>query len=357
MNSTDAKKMDINEEEQYSFKALLATWKIKIIAVLSNWKSLTIAGLLGASLFVGYAYFQPITYTARATFVVEDSKVGGSFASALAGEIGIDIGGISGGSSIFAGDNVLGLLRSHSLIKKSLLSYFDSASNTTLADQYATVYGYQENWKASGKVGKDIHFGIKPLTRLEDSLLQIIINRLDEKEINIFKPDKKQGIFELDIVSRDELFSQLFCNRLIATATKFYVDTKTATLTNSINRLQKRADSLGVLLNRKTYSAAEANVQTLDMNLAYAAPVVSAEIPSRDKYMQATVYAEIVKNLELSKTSLAQETPTVQMLDTPEFPLKKNKLSKFLYGAAGFFFGFVLMGLLMIYQPKKSKIA
>lgn len=349
--------MDINEEEQYSFKAQLATWKFKMIAVLSNWKPLSIAGIVGAILFAGYAFFQPITYTARATFLVEDSKSsGGSIASALAGQIGIDIGGMSGGSNIFAGDNVLGLLKSHSLIKKSLLTYYDSASNTTLADQYATVYGYQENWKANNKIGKDIHFAVKPLTRLEDSLLQTIIQRLNEKEIAIFKPDKKQGIFELDIVSRDELFSQLFCNRLIATATKFYVDTKTSKLTNSINRLQKRADSLGILLNRKTYSAAEANVQTLDMNLAYTAPIVSAEISSRDKFMQATVYAEIVKNLELSKTSLAQETPTVQMLDTPEFPLKKNKLSKLLYASAGFFFGFVLMALFLIYQPSKSKI-
>jgi predicted transcriptional regulator len=357
MNSNELKKMDTNEEETYSFKAMLAGWKIKILAVLKNWKALGLAGFVGAVIFVVYAFFQPITYTARATFVVDDSKAGGgSLASALAGQIGLDIGGVAGGNSIFAGDNVLGLLKSHSLIKKSLLSFYDSATNTTLADQYATVYGFKENWKASSKVGKDIHFAVKPLTRLEDSLLQTIINRLDEKEISIFKPDKKQGIFELDIVSRDELFSQLFCNKLIATATKFYIDTKTATLTTSINRLQKRADSLGILLNRKTYSAAEANAQTLDMNLAYAAPVVSAEISSRDKYMQATVYAEIVKNLELSKTSLAQETPTVQMLDLPEFPLKKNKLSKSSYAIAGFLFGFVLMALLLIYQPNKSKI-
>lgn len=357
MNSNDQKKMDLIEEEHYSFKALLAKWKLKIRSVLLNWKLLSIAGLIGAVLLFSYAFFQPITYTARATFIVEDSKAGGaSIASALAGQVGIDIGGISGGNSIFAGDNVLGLLKSHSLIKKSLLTNYDSTSNTKLADVYATVYGLKEKWRTNSKIGKDIYFSVKPLTRLEDSLLQTIITRLDEKEISIFKPDKKQGIFELHIDSRDEVFSQLFCTRLITTATQFYIETKTARLTTSINRLQKRADSLGVILNRKTYSAAEANVQTLDMNLAYAAPVVSAEISSRDKYMQATVYAEIVKNLELSKTSLAQETPTVQMLDTPEFPLKKNKTSKLLYAIAGFFFGFVLMGFLLVYQPNNSKI-
>jgi hypothetical protein len=37
------------------------------------------------------------------------------------------------------------------------------------------------------------------------------------------------------------------------------------------------------------------------------------------------VFAEIVKNLEISKTSLIQETPTVQVVDRPEMPLKKNE--------------------------------
>ena len=357
MNSNDQKKMDLNEEENYSFKAVLTKWKLKIAKVLLNWKPLAIAGFIGALLFAGYAFFQPITYTARATFIVEDSKSGGSsIASALAGQVGLDIGGLSGGNSIFSGDNVLGLLKSHSLIKKSLLTIYDPNTKTTLADAYAAVYGLKEKWKNNTTVGKDINFAVKPLTRLEDSLLQTIINKLDEKEISIFKPDKKQGIFELHVDSRDELFSQLFCTRLIATATQFYIETKTSRLINNISHLQKRADSLGLILNRKTYSAAEANAQTLDMNLAYSAPVVSAEISTRDKYMQATVYAEIVKNLELSKTSLAQETPIVQMLDTPEFPLKKNKTSKLIYAIAGFFFGFVIMGLLMIYQPTKSEI-
>jgi uncharacterized protein involved in exopolysaccharide biosynthesis len=71
--------------------------------------------------------------------------------------------------------------------------------------------------------------------------------------------------------------------------------------------------------------------------------------------MQSTVYAEIVKNLELSKTALAQESPTVQLLDTPEFPLKKNKLSKFKYALMGFMGGFFILGFIIFYQADLSK--
>ena len=92
------------------------------------------------------------------------------------------------------------------------------------------------------------------------------------------------------------------------------------------------------------------SLQTLDVNQAYARPFVNAEISSRDKFMQSTVYAEIIKNLELSKTSLAQESPTVQILDAPEFPLKKNKISKLKYAVVGFFGGFLIFGFLILYR-------
>jgi hypothetical protein len=352
MNTND--KINDIQDEEFSFKAILTQLKIKILNIFSNWKVLLTSGLISAIIFIIYAFLQPVTYTARATFIVEDSKAGGaSIASALAGQVGIDIGGIAGGNSILAGDNVMGLLKSHSLIKKTLLSKYDSS--TTLADAYASVYGYKEKWKENSKINKDIFFGANKLSRLDDSLLQTIILRLDEKEISIFKPDKKLGIFELHIDSRDELFSLLFCNKLITEATQFYIETKTARLNNNISKLQNRADSLRILLNQKTYSATQANLQTLDVNLAYAAPVVSAEISSRDKFMQSTIYGEIVKNLELSKTALVQETPTVQMLDIPEFPLKKNKTTKLLYALVGFLFGYTFMGLIIFYQPAKSE--
>jgi hypothetical protein len=64
----------------------------------------------------------------------------------------------------------------------------------------------------------------------------------------------------------------------------------------------------------------------LDLNPAYSNNQANAEISTREKYMQGTIYAEIVKNLEMSKTALIQETPTIQIVDEPLLPLKKNQL-------------------------------
>lgn len=343
----------IQEDEAFSFKLLIQQWKQAIISTLKHWRTLSIAGFVGALIAIVYAFFQPITYTARTTFVVEDAKSGGgSLVSALSGSLGIDIAGMSGSNTMLAGDNVLELLRSNSLIKKTLLSNYNQSS--TLADAYAETYGWKEKWKTNTTIGKFIDFKKQPLTRLEDSLLQTMVERIKEKEISVSKPDKKLGFFELQMTTRNEVLSQLFCTNLISEATDFYINTKTARLKKNMDRLQQRADSLGQILNRKTYSAALANTQTLDVNLAYTAPSVNAEISTRDKYMQSTIYGEIVKNLELSKTALAQETPTVQLLDQPEFPLKKNKTSKIKFALLGFLTGFFVLGFIFFYQTDLS---
>lgn len=332
------------EEESFTFRSLLLNWQESVFSALRFRKILALAAIAGGLLGVGYAWIRHNTYTAKLTFVVEESKgSGGSIASALAGQFGFDVGSLSGTSGVLAGDNVLELLKSHSLIKKTLLTPYADSSTVSIADRYAEIYNWKEKWKKSSEVGKQVDFPVnqKQFSRLEDSLLQKIITRIEESELSISKPDKKLGFFTLQVTTRDERISQLLCERLLKITTDFYVDTKTKRLSNNVARLQRRADSLGTLLDKRTFSAAEANQFLLDGNPAYSAPTVDAEISTRNKYIQGTVYAEIVKNLEVSKTSLIQETPTVQIVDQPELPLKENKTG-FLYGGmvgvlAGFF--------------------
>ena len=247
------------EEEPFTFRKLIQNWWDSFLYALQFWRIILLVGMLGALLGFGYSLYQHTTYTARLTFVVEESKQsGGSIASALAGQFGFDIGSLSGTSGVLAGDYVLELLKSKTLIKKTLLTPYGELPTISLADQYAEVYKWKEKWRKSSKVGKQINFpvGQKQFPRLEDSLLQRIIKRIGENELSIAKPDKKLGFFELQATTRDEKFSQLFCERLLNITTSFYVETKTKRLTNNVYRLQRRADSLGNLLDKRTYSSA-----------------------------------------------------------------------------------------------------
>lgn len=334
-------------EPEFSFQSMFLSWYNFIISLIKSWKQWLPLACMGAIIGCGFAWYKPVTYTARLSFVVEEGKSGGgSLVSALAGQFGFDLGSLSGTSGVLAGDNVQELLKSRSLIRKTLLTPYDPSSNISLADQYALVYGWKKKWEQSSYIQKPVQFPIEgKLNRQQDSLLQLIIKNIVDKEFSVAKPDKKLGFFEATATFRDEMLAKLFIEKLMQVTTDFYITTKTKRLQGNVNRLQQRADSIGALLNKKTYSSIAETQLLLDVNPAYMTSSVGAEITSRDKMMLATIYAELVKNLELSKTALIQETPTIQIVDAPIFPLKKNRLGYLKAIALGIFAGFVLAGI------------
>jgi len=141
--------------------------------------------------------------------------------------------------------------------------------------------------------------------------------------------------------------------RLVDEASKLYLNIRVGRAEASIKDLQQRSDSLLYLLNRKSYTAAIS--QPLDVNPAIKTAIVPLEIASRDKTVLATLYAEVTKNLEASKLMLAQQTPVIQVLDTPGLTLKNQKrglvFSVALFSIAGFVIAIGIIAFL--YAGKK----
>ncbi|MES2874945.1 MAG: hypothetical protein V4708_14545 [Bacteroidota bacterium] len=339
-------------EPEFSFKQLLNKRREDFGLLWKHRFSLIVIGLIGAGLGALYAYTRTITYTARLTFVVEEggSGGGGSLLSGLAGQFGFDLGGMSGTGGVLAGDNVQELLKSNKMIKNTLLTPFQTDSKLSLADKYAETSELKERWSKKYNAGKPISFPSdnSKYTRLQDSLLQVMVKTITDDELSVAKKDKKLSFFQASVTMANEEVAQLFTTRLIDQATRFYIDTKTLRQRNNVNRLQVRADSIGRLLNRKTYSASAANSVLLDVNPAYPTANVGVELKERDKMVLQTIYAEIIKNLEISRTMLIQETPTFQIVDEPELPLKKNRtgyLKAMVYGGLilGMMYGLYLV--------------
>ena len=336
-------------EQPFSFASWLNGWIVKIKKVISaNFKIVLMVVCVGAALGLAYSIFKPVRYNAEITFSVEDSKsIGGGLLSSLGGSIGMDIGSLTGsGNGVLSGDNVLSLLKSKSMMAECLKSPYPvtnnngvtttnkivskdsnkqaAAANYTIADRYADVYGLREKWAGNEKIGRAIYFGQPDQNvRLQDSLLKLIIKRIEEKELSVVKPDKKLSFFNIAINTKDELMSLLITQRIIKIATDFYVDAKVGRLKNNINRLEKRTDSISNLLNQQTYSATEDARLLLNVNPADINAPVYSEISQRDKMVLTTIYAELMKNLEVSKAALIQETPTVQIVDQTGFPLER----------------------------------
>jgi hypothetical protein len=344
-------------EPEFSVKKLVADRFDDIKYVFQFKKLLAIAVITGALLGALTAWLRSPTYTARLSFVVDDSKsTGGGGLSALAGLAGFDLNGLGGGSGVLAGDNVQELVKSHKLIKATLLSAYDNTQ--TLADRYAAVNELNEKWLKYSPDGKITRFPLNGVNnnRLQDSLLQEMTELILNGEFEIGKPDKKLGFFEVNTTMKDEKLAFLFCNRMMKQSTDFYISTKTKRLRDNVNRLQLRADSIGKILNRRTYATATATQGTLDLNPAYGGANANVEVNERNKIVLSGIYSETVKNLEASRTMLAQETPTVQIVDEPELPLKKNRLKYSLSILTGMFLSGLAFGCYMLLARKKTKI-
>ena len=63
-----------------------------------------------------------------------------------------------------------------------------------------------------------------------------------------------------------------------------------------------------------------------------------------------TMYLEIIKNLEISKMTLLNQTPIIQIIDKPILPLEEDKISKTLAGILGGFLGGFLLVCFFVFR-------
>lgn len=341
-----------NSSDEISLKELLQKagewWRY----LKTQWWKIAIVGFIGGVIGFVYAWMQPITYTAKTTFVVEEGKSGtsglGGLAS-LAGQFGVDVGGGSAGG-LLSGDNIILYFKSPSLAREVLLTQYDSSSNLSVADVYSTVYELKEEWEGDKKIGK-IDFPPtavnKAFSRLQDSLLQTMIDVIIKKQFTVAKTDKKAGFIDVTTTMQDEALAKIYCERIVQLAVEKYVGIKTQRQKATVDKLQVRVDSIANLLRQKTVSGAslQTSSSTMDINPLYkTGTAVAVETTVRDKAMLATIFASVTQNLEMGKFTLSQETPVIQVVDAPILPLKKDKLSRL---KMTFAFSFIFMGTLV----------
>ncbi|WP_342647791.1 hypothetical protein [Mucilaginibacter sp. CSA2-8R] len=342
-------------EPEFSVNKLFKDRWVDLKYVLSFKKSLFAVLIAGGLLGAVTAWLWTPSYTARLTFIIDESKSGGSSGiSALAGQFGFNLDALGGASGVLAGDNVQELVKSHALIKATLLSSYDGTQ--TLADKYAAINKLNKKWLKYSRDGKIIRFPFngKGNTRLQDSLLHEMTTLILNSDFGVTKKDKKLDFFEINTTMKDERLALLFCERILKQATDFFIKTKTQRVRTNVMRLQHRADSIGALLNRKTYSLSAANQSLLNLNPAYTTANAGVEVRERDKIVLTTVFTETIKNLESSKAMLSQETPTVQIVDEPELPLKKNRLKYSVSIIAGVILSFLLFGSFILITRSKQ---
>jgi len=308
-------------KDEISLKELLDKLQGFIQYLKTKWLSLVLAGLLGGILGIGYYYLQTPKYTAECTFILEEKSSGGGGLAGIASQFGFDIGSAGGGSSLFAGDNLLEIIPSKKIVKKVLLTKIDSTNDQTLADLYLDFTKLKKAWFRNPKLAEInfVRLSDNNLSLLQDSILNVIYNEITKSYLVVEWKRKKASLISVSVTSKNEKFSKYLSERLVNESKNLYTDLKTFSSQANVNRLQMKADSLLFLLNDKSYEAAE--FQILNLNSAIKQPLVQTEISLRDKAIISAIYSEVVKNLETNKILLTQQTPIIQVIDSPNFPL------------------------------------
>lgn len=346
------------QNDEISLKELIEKGKEWFDYLLSQWKVIVLAGIVGAALGLAYSFIKKPVYTATLSFALEDEKGGGlGGALGLASSFGIDLGG--GGGSMFSGSNLTELFKSRAMVEKTLLSPVIVEGKTiSLAEMYIINKGWREKWNDKPKFAA-IQFlpdaKRKNFSRVQDSILGVIYTDLSKSALSVAQKDKKISIISIDVSSQNELFAKYFCEALVDEVSDFYVETKSKKAKDNMLILERQTDSIRRELNGAITGVAVANDNTFNLNPALNVRRTPSARRQVDVQANTAILTELVKQSELAKVTLRKETPLIQVIDKPILPLNKERFGKakgILTG--GFVGGFLILFILIVMRLWKN---
>lgn len=313
-------------------------WLFIIVAIMAG-----VAGII-------YASYQKPEYKSSLTFALDDGGSGGggigSFIN-LASQFGLNIGS---GKDIFAGDNILEIMKSRRMVERVLLSV-DTFNNKpyTLVEYYLEITGKR---KSNTKIN-DIHFPVgqtkSSFTYRQDSLLYKIYQEFSDKYIAAQRPDRKLSLYEVNVTSVDEKFTKDFTDRIVAETNNFYVEIRTKKAKETLDILEQRVTSMKGNLNSSITN--KATVQDVNINPAFSEAQVPVQKQQANIQVYGTAYGEMFKNLELARFQYLNEIPLMQIIDNADYPMQKITMGKLKTGIL--FAVFIDLMLLLVLWIKR----
>lgn len=350
------------DNDEISLKDLILKIKDWYQFLLSKWKLIVMMGLLGGILGFTYAYFQKPTYKAVLTFALEEEKSGGGGlggALGLASQFGFDIGGSGGGA--FAGANLIELMKSRLLVEKTLLNPIALEGKTiSIAEYFIQINKMREAWDKNPAL-KNIQFlpnaDRAKFNLQQDSILKEIYKGVTATTaLIISQKDKKVSITSIEVISLNENFSKIFCENLAKETSDYYVEIKSKKAKLNVEILQKQTDSIRAELNSAITGVAVASDNVFNLNSAMNVKRAPSARRQVDVQANTAMLTSLVSNLEMSKMALRKETPLIQVIDRPIFPLEKDKTSKLKSLILGGFLAGFLTVLSLVISSMYKKI-
>ena len=342
VTGTDGRRPYVIKDLNSMIRSLLKIWWLFLfIGIIAG-----IAGIL-------YASTKKPTYKSHLTFALDDgggSSGGiGNFLN-LASQFGLNIGS---GKDIFAGDNILDIMKSRRMVERVLLSV-DTFNNKpyTLIEYFLNE---TDKRKSNPKI-KDVHFPIGEIksdfSYKQDSLLYTIYREFADNYIIAQRPDRKLSIYEVSVTSPYEKFTKDFTDRIVAATNNFYIEIRTKKAKETLDILEERVASMKGNLNSSISS--RATVQDVNVNPAFSAAQVPVLKQQTNIQVYSAAYSEMFKNLELARFQYLNEIPLMQIIDQADYPMEKIKMGKLKAAILFAFFAEILLlsiiGLLKVFR-------
>ena len=352
------------DNDEISLKELIVKIKEWVSFLKTKQKTIFIAGIIGAIIGLTFSLFERPTYKAILTFAMEEDKGSGggglSGALGLASSFGIDLGG-GGGGGAFSASNLAELMKSRLLVEKVLLEPITiNGKIISLAEYYIQINDLREKWERKPEL-KNIQFspGDDPskFSILQDSIIREIHKDLIEKEhLSITQKDKKVTILFVEVNSKNELFSKIFCENLAKETSNFYIETKSKKAKINVDVLQKQVDSVKNALNGAITGIASETDNVYNLNPALNIKGAPSKRMQIDVTANTAILTNLVVQLELAKITLRKETPLIQLIDRPILPLEKEKFGKLKSIILGGFLAGLLYVLYLIFGRLYKKM-
>jgi len=322
------------DNDEISLKELIFKIREWYRFLLTKWKLIIFVSAIGGAIGYTYAYRQPITYMATLTFALEEDNGGGGMSGAvgLASQFGFDLGGGSGGGA-FSGSNLIELMKSRLLVEKTLLTPIEVEGKTiSIAEYYIQINKMREAWDKKPAF-KNIQFlpnaDREKFTIQQDSILKnIYFVVTNVKNLTISQKVKKATITSIEVKNLNEKFSKIFCENLAKETSEYYIEIKSKKARLNVEILQKQTDSIRAELNSAITGVASAADNVFNLNMAMNVKRSNGLRRQVDVEANRAMLTSLVVNLEISKMALRKETPLIQIIDRPIFPLEKEKVSK-----------------------------
>ena len=322
-----------NEEIEVSelLKSVVNTIKFlksKLIIILIV---VTLFALLG----IAYSSIKRPVYIAEMTFSTESESTSslGMYAS-IAAQFGMDIGGANGA---FEGDNLIELLKSNNIVRRTLLSQ-NPISNELMIERYIITNKMKRKLDESNET-KNINFK-QDLTsphRVEDSVLNIVYDIIVKTQLDVNRKDKKLNYVVITMKDKDENFAKNFIELLAKNAIEYYVQYKSKKAKDNLSLISIKTDSVRNILYGSMQSINQVSDAQL-INVVRQTPKFENQKNQVNIQAHTALYAELLKQLGLAQIAAQKQTPLIQIIDKPRLPLEVSKMGRI---TAAFLFGFL----------------